>query len=1441
VKIREMNTSARARSCLLSAGYMYVSEIISMTDEEFLKIHNLNRKCLEEIRKVLDSYTWDDEEREYLNSQIRYLSSIDNSVYESPLEQNDNQNCAKGFELMDKDEGANRSHLPVINNYTEIKAQADNQDDSHIGYTNPGKSHKLLSVVQSTTVSKKDLSGDSSSSMKIDNNNAVYPDDDNNSFYLLDYKLLSVDELWRKIRDREKGVDEKYGDDCQLLISDRYGNVGKVFKIGSLIHCLEATRDNMNALREDEQFVIQYGVNSWNTIGPFRDFSEVLQQAWRYLIWNIPVPFDNSVLPDSYKSFSQSTINDSNYKQLWDELQKIEDKYRKGINYANRFILTEWESELCYEQGKFLEYVKWDGGEIDIVPEKVIYNCSYSKMDYDQLRYYIYWRTQFKNGNVIITGNKTFFFLYTYEMLAEFGPYSPEERLQQLEKLFKSIGIYQQRIAVWIGQYADLHHLEIQDDVVKSYAYWKRNSPLSLENINAIINGNYENAFEYMCKKSAWKYSSSTFIKKANCITNIKKVVEIILPKLETLFSNAGISFSDFLVGRVKGEKQLFIPYDGSIWIQSVLQRVGIKIEPRIKYTWEYADTSIYITDIDGNIKRKTNTSMKYVDPYLSEYILRYTEMLFRKRFGYEYISFPLKLKGALKLKFADGYNYVLSANPDLQKREIIYLSLYDEIDRIINITVEDYFLIHDKELECLKENFKNEHQNPILPKVIPFERKPSTDELMIDCIKDYKKGQFEKLLEIYNNSTPSFKKTKVRRTSRMIWDYWIIRENQTSYESLSEIVVKNSWFIKEKKAIIERNYAIAFPYLCSFYNVLNGVVSKRIEPKLIRDCTIICFTLIDYLFSSYGIDSSNILLGELVTLPWEPFHDIEELQNVRYDNTRKNIGDIEVYSINSENRSGSVSRHSYSEQAGSFIMYVMKSIENNFRILIGYKALLKVEIKINELFHNEGYFDACSFIDSVISGVSNYVYQHNNPLILDTQDIPKVVVSKNTKIEYLFIKSPALKTDIRTFIGEKLKDFYGDSYSGLTDVPGSDMSRLDFDSFDLKKQFIKYVNKIDVYQHFSKIQVNRFYDIYKDILTRFSKLIECYPVTYNPEYDFRTSSLMSQVNGLTGKDLTTLTNLVSDNEAFLQWVIWIEHGQFIIPKNMPYIQILFHFAMNRLIFAKEPEKCLFLLCEVWNYYYELPEKMDTSSDLILEWIKDYWMVYCHTISYTDFKKLLRHNVIFENESDTSIAKDHFCIDISTLDQDNLLDFYNRNCDYHVLEGLTVRTGYSDVLENALEEVHKELKSLWNEYDINFEDYIHFEDRVQQEKEREIFYRGILTDATKEYLRNTFEGRKVSENEEYRTGYNNKRDWPVLVYDHYEISNSSSRILLEYIIKNTEIVIRDHLGLKHTFKINHGQLYDHFPIQLFKDNARRHIIMKTIMRTTEEVCREHGI
>ena len=69
--IRDLNISARARACLRRAGYEDIAELKDISDEELLKIKNLNMKCVREIRDIInDLYIADENDDTFEDIEI---------------------------------------------------------------------------------------------------------------------------------------------------------------------------------------------------------------------------------------------------------------------------------------------------------------------------------------------------------------------------------------------------------------------------------------------------------------------------------------------------------------------------------------------------------------------------------------------------------------------------------------------------------------------------------------------------------------------------------------------------------------------------------------------------------------------------------------------------------------------------------------------------------------------------------------------------------------------------------------------------------------------------------------------------------------------------------------------------------------------------------------------------------------------------------------------------------------------------------------------------------------------------------------------------------------------------------------------------------------------------------------------------------------------------
>lgn len=165
--------------------------------------------------------------------------------------------------------------------------------------------------------------------------------------------------------------------------------------------------------------------------------------------------FDKNLIPKEYPHFSSKTIHLYNFIELCKELDKIENPFRKelgGLNSKNKFIIfqeNEWETELCYIQGKYMENLTWIW-DIPICTEPELtslMNVVYRNLSRNQLAYYLYWRTEFKKGHHI-KGYRACYYLFFYELTTGIGNFNAETTANYLDNLIK-LCPYRLHISQW--------------------------------------------------------------------------------------------------------------------------------------------------------------------------------------------------------------------------------------------------------------------------------------------------------------------------------------------------------------------------------------------------------------------------------------------------------------------------------------------------------------------------------------------------------------------------------------------------------------------------------------------------------------------------------------------------------------------------------------------------------------------------------------------------------------------------------------------------------------------------------------------------------------------------------------------------------------------------------------------------------------------------------
>ena len=121
--------------------------------------------------------------------------------------------------------------------------------------------------------------------------------------------------------------------------------------------------------------------------------------------------------------------------------------------------------------------------------------------------------------------------------------------------------------------------VKIQDeyvyDKVKSYDD-EEIKPVDLD--ERYVSRDFTDALSVLNRHSKYKTKSSAYVKKTNCVESLNQVICNIVSELDSLFENNGIDLMDFTVGkkRVKLVRDIEWPYDGSIWDEQILKKMGI-------------------------------------------------------------------------------------------------------------------------------------------------------------------------------------------------------------------------------------------------------------------------------------------------------------------------------------------------------------------------------------------------------------------------------------------------------------------------------------------------------------------------------------------------------------------------------------------------------------------------------------------------------------------------------------------------------------------------------------------------------------------------------------------------------------------------------------------------------------------------------------------------
>lgn len=409
-------------------------------------------------------------------------------------------------------------------------------------------------------------------------------------------------------------------------------------------------------------------------------------------------PFDASLIPNEYQHYAYSTVNLQTYPQLRKEFIQLEVPYKDELEgpllEEGQVIYEEndWESELCYTQGKFLEYVSWEGEAPPYYePDELhlIANVTFTKLSSRELAYYLYWRTEFKKGNYV-KGYRACYYLFLYELVVNLGGFDVEVTLKYMEAL-KSHCVPCMRIKSKINrietEYLYYHRQENKNLFQRPKSKWQDEWEIITYEIE---NKNYTHAFEFMDRISTYKLSSSKFVRKTKCKKHIVQCVTNVLPIIDNLFQDNKLILSNFLSGTIEEAAKNSSLVKETIWTEYTIRRLILKTSRILPHRKKYKMEVFLLNDGIGHEVHKQVLSID-CDINLTNYILQCCESEFRKEWGYE----TLDIEDPVGYRYATrcGDFYAMPVDKEMRIKWGIYYSLYPKIRKIIKKTVQEYFV----------------------------------------------------------------------------------------------------------------------------------------------------------------------------------------------------------------------------------------------------------------------------------------------------------------------------------------------------------------------------------------------------------------------------------------------------------------------------------------------------------------------------------------------------------------------------------------------------------------------------------------------------------------------------------------------------------------------------------------------------------------------------
>ena len=148
--------------------------------------------------------------------------------------------------------------------------------------------------------------------------------------------------------------------------------------------------------------------------------------------------------------------------------------YESKTSLIHRVRVFPWKisyhyyRDFCGDAARYADTNIPEGETVPFVPF-FSYVPQYSQLRKDQLRYYLYWRSELRRGNVIET-DVSYVYLYIYEIINTAGYETPkEEGLLMLYRIFFAFGKKDARLSrllsEWIVDYSLVFELPVPDEI----------------------------------------------------------------------------------------------------------------------------------------------------------------------------------------------------------------------------------------------------------------------------------------------------------------------------------------------------------------------------------------------------------------------------------------------------------------------------------------------------------------------------------------------------------------------------------------------------------------------------------------------------------------------------------------------------------------------------------------------------------------------------------------------------------------------------------------------------------------------------------------------------------------------------------------------------------------------------------------------------------------